>query len=105
MSIIEQLFGVDERRRTRRMTHNHRHLELRVKGEKAQIINISGQGIRFIVGAHHKGSELELEITGNRWTQRLVARKIWSESVGPKHQVMGVQIMQAFEKVELARAS
>lgn len=105
MSIIEQLFGVDERRRTTRMTHSHRHLELRVNGEKAKIINISGHGIRFVVGKQHRDSELHLEITGNRWTQRLVARRIWSESVGPKHQVMGVQIIQAFQKVELLRAS
>ena len=105
MSIIEQVFGVDERRRGARMTHNHRHLELTVDGEKAEIINISGHGIRFVVSRQQEHSELLLKITGNGWTQKLVARRVWSESVGPKHQVMGVQIIQAFQKLELAKAS
>lgn len=104
MTIIEQLFGTDDRRRSERLPQRP-DLALIANGEKVEIINISGHGIRFVMGKHHKANEMLLEIFGSRHSQKLVARKVWSEEVGPKHQVVGVQIVKSFEKRVLSRSA
>ena len=95
MSDLELFLDLDNRLNNQRFKLD---LPLLAGGHKAKLMNVSRTGLRLMIEAKHDQDRSDL-ILGGRL--RIVAEKVWSKSVGPGHNVVGVRFSEAEDLLKL----
>jgi hypothetical protein len=103
MSELELCLKVDNRRKTERL-QSRPGLNLAVGGKPAKILNISSNGLRFVVSELQDADDLDLVLSLGQNRQEFVAKQAWSQQVGPTHYIVGVSIVRAYQRERVAVA-